>query len=69
MSDSAKAFIVVLDEDLNEESAEETRKALLHFRGVIQVKPHVHDISDVIAMDRARHKMATSIYEFLRDWK
>ena len=29
MSDSAKAFIVVLKDDESEESAEETRKALL----------------------------------------
>ena len=69
MSDRAKAFIVVLDEDLSEESAEETRKAFLHFRGVIEVSPHVHDIADVIAMDRARHKLSTAVYEFLRDWK
>jgi hypothetical protein len=69
MSDSAKAFVVVLDEDLSEENSEQTKKALLHFRGVISVEPHVHDIADVIAEARARHKLATSIYEFLRDWK
>ena len=69
MSDSAKAFIVVLKDDESEESAEETRKALLHFRGVIEVRPHVHNIADVIAMERARHKLSTSVYEFLRDWK
>jgi hypothetical protein len=69
MSDSAKAYIVVLDEDESEESSEQTRKALLHFRGVIDVKPHVHDIADVIAMSRAKQKMATEIYEFLSNWK
>ena len=69
MSDHTKAFIVVLDGDLSEEHAEQTKNALLHFRGVIKVESHVHDIADVIAEARAKHKMATSIYEFIRDWK
>jgi hypothetical protein len=69
MSDHTKAFTVILDEDLSEESAEETRKALLHFRGVIEVEPHIHDIQDVIAVSRARHKLANAIYEFLKEWK
>jgi hypothetical protein len=69
MSDRAKAFIVVLDSDLSEEESETTRQALLHFRGVINVKPHIHDIADVIAQDRAKYKLSTAIYEFLRDWK
>lgn len=69
MSDSAKGFIVVLDEDINEESTQATCEALKHFRGVISVEPHVHDIQDVIASARARHRMAEEIYEFMRNWK
>jgi hypothetical protein len=67
--DGSQVYKSLLKDDESEESAEETRKALLHFRGVIEVRPHVHDIADVIAMDRARHKLSTSVYEFLRDWK
>lgn len=69
MSDSTKAFIVILDEDLSEEVSQQTQQALMHLRGVIGVKPHVHDIADVIAASRARHRLAESVYEFMRDWK
>jgi hypothetical protein len=69
MSDRAKALIVVLDSDLSEEDTQATCEALKHFRGVIEVVPHIHDIGDVIAESRAQHKMATKIYEFLKNWR
>jgi hypothetical protein len=69
MSDSTKAFLVILDEDLSEESSQQTQQALLHLRGVIRVEPHVHDVADLIAASRARHRLAEAIYEFLKDWK
>ena len=69
MSDRAKAFVVVLEEDLSEEESEATCQALRHFRGVIGVEPHIHDIGDVVAEMRARQKLATAMYGFLKDWK
>lgn len=69
MSDHTKAFVVILKDDLNDEQCAATCEALKHFRGVIGVEPHIHDIDDVIAEARARHKMASAIYEFLNNWK
>jgi hypothetical protein len=69
LSDSTKAFVVVLDEDLSEESSKAAVEALKHFRGVIDVTPHISDINDLIAESRARHKLAMKLYQWLKEWK
>jgi hypothetical protein len=69
VSDSTKAFIVVLDQDLSEEAMQATCDALKHFRGVISVSPYINNIADVIAASRARHRLAESVYEFMKNWK
>ena len=57
MADHYNAFIVILEGDIRDENAEPLINAIKQLRGVLEVQPHVGDMSDAIATARVKSEM------------
>lgn len=53
MTDHISGFIVVLDRDYREDDVERILDAIRMIRGVTSVVPHVSEVADMIAQERA----------------
>jgi len=61
MTDRINAFVVVLENDLRADEADETVIALRQIKGVLSVEAHVGGINDVIAESRVRMDLVTKL--------
>ena len=61
MTDRINAFVVVLDKDVCEADAKAWAAVLMMLKGVISVEPHVVDITDHIALTRARQQLGSEL--------
>ena len=61
MTDRINAFVVVLDKDVRDDDAEAWIAAMMMLKGVISVKPNVVDITDHIALTRARQQLGSEL--------
>lgn len=66
MTDRHAGYIVVLDEDLREDDAEQLITALKMLRGVTSVEPVTADINLTLATQRVRHEYRGKIFDFLQ---
>jgi len=65
MTDRINAFLVVLDEELREDDAENTITALKQIKGVIGVEKAVENSSLMIAKMQIRNEMTAKLLEVL----
>ena len=56
MTDRYNAFVVILDRDIRDEDAKPILEAIRMIKCVLSVEPHINDVSDHVAMSRARDK-------------
>ena len=54
MTNRISSFLVVLDEDISEEEANQVLAVLRMLKGVISVTPNVVDVQDMVARERVR---------------
>lgn len=66
MSDRYFALTVALDKDMKDEDAEAIIEAIRMIRGVLSVEPHVADIVNWTATERARSHLIGRILEVLK---
>lgn len=66
MTDRYSSVTVVFERDIRSDDAEQLLSAISMLKGVQSVTPHVRDLSEHIAEERARHKLVTQIYDILR---
>ena len=59
------AFIVILEEDINDEDAEQTISAIKQIKGVLSVEPHDRDINETIAEMRVRTDISKKLFDVL----
>lgn len=67
MTDRLNAFVVILEKDLRTDDAEDTLNAIRQIKGVLDVKPRVREIEDMVAYARARHDLHMKLYDALKD--
>lgn len=67
MTDRFNAFVVTLDRDMREDDAQVLIQAIRQLRGVLTVVPHLSDISDVIATQRAQTRLREKLLSVLTD--
>jgi hypothetical protein len=65
MSNRYSSVVVIFEDDISEEYAELLVNALRCFKGVLDVKPKVADMTDLIAESRAAHEVRQKVYEAL----
>ena len=66
MTDRYNAFIVVLENDIRDDDAEATIKAIEQIKGVIRVTPYISDLTETIAESRVKHELFNKIFEILK---
>lgn len=66
MTDRYDSFVVVLERDIREDDAKETINAIKQIKGVLNVVPHINDISTHIAELRVRSEFLGKILEVLK---
>lgn len=69
MADHYNAFIVILEGDIRDENAEPLINAIKQLRGVLEVKPHVVDSSDIIANVRVKSELMKKWWDILDGMK
>ena len=67
MTDRIKGFVVVLKEDLREDDAEATLKAIEMVKGVIKVTPVMSDAHDYIIRQQVKQEFREKIYALALD--
>lgn len=65
MSDKMNALIVILDEDTRLEGIQPTIDAIKQLRGVIDVQTNVSDITQTIAVSRAKQELSEKLWKAL----
>lgn len=65
MTDRINALTIVLEDDYRDDDMQALMAAIKQFRGILSVVPHVRDISDLVARERAAHDIKRRIYEAL----
>jgi len=67
MTDRHAGFIVVLENDIREDDAQATIKAIMQIKGVLNVAPIVADPMLEIAKTRAKIQIAEGIHKLLME--
>ena len=67
MTNRVNAFIVVLQNNVREDDIQETRLALQMIKGVVDVKPNIATVDDLIAEVRVKREIFNKILDFLKD--
>lgn len=67
MTDRINALTVVLDHDYRDDDIEVVIQCIQLLRGVISVTPNITDISDHIALARAKQELREKLYKALED--
>lgn len=65
MTDRIHSLTVVLENDIRIDDAEALINAIRQMRRVIAVEPNVSDVSDMVAISRARNELTGKIWEAL----
>jgi hypothetical protein len=65
MTDRINAITVVLERDAREDDVEVILNAIRLIRGVLSVTPHVAQLQDHIAQERAQHALRAKLREVL----
>lgn len=65
MTERVIAFVVVLEDTIRSDDAEDVVRLLKHLRGVSSVRPVPEDMSSVIARDRAAFAVREDILRVL----
>lgn len=66
MTDRYNAFVVVLENDLRDDDADEIVKAITLLRGVLAVTPHIADMATTIAEVRVKNDVRQKLFDVLR---
>ena len=61
MTDRYFALAVILENDIRSDDAQPIIEAIKMVKGVLSVKPHVTDMSTLMAEERARHELGARI--------
>jgi hypothetical protein len=61
MTDRIHALTVILDQDYRDDDVQSIIQAIQMTKGVLDVKMHVTDISDLTARERVKHEMQMKI--------
>lgn len=69
MSDKINGFIVVLDKELVDISAQKTIDAIKQIKGVIKVTPNVVDARDHIAEAKVKQELINKLFGLLTEEK
>jgi hypothetical protein len=69
MSDRYNYLTVFLEKDLKDEEAQPLMEAIKRFRGVLDVKPSVSDVNDVLAETRVRNELTQKLWHILHPEK
>lgn len=69
MSDKINGFIVVLDKELSDISAQKTIDAIKQIKGVIKVTPNVVDARDHIAEAKVKQELINKLFGLLTEEK
>lgn len=67
MTNRVNAFIVVLEDNVREDDIQETRLALQMIKGVVDVKPNIATVDNLIAETRVKREILNKILDFLKD--
>lgn len=65
MTDRINAITVVLDKDVRIDDAEGLLTAIRQLRGVLSAEPHVSDVRDHMAQERARNELREKLWDAL----
>ena len=65
MTDRIHSLTVVLEEDMRDDDCEDLISAINMFQGVLSVKPHVANISDHMAEERAKRELSRKLWSVL----
>ena len=65
MSASIERFVVVLEQDLSEEAAEQVAQAIRQLRGVLSVESGPVDLMTIVGRRRAEQKLGKAVWDFL----
>ena len=66
MSDRYVGFVVVLEEPLKDEDAEEIRNAISMIKGVVSVSLMVADLGYYAAREQIRHELIQELWDVLK---
>lgn len=69
MSHKVNALTIVLRDDISMEYAEEIKKAVMLFDGVIDASVNISSIDEHIARLRATSEMRSRLIEFIKELK
>lgn len=67
MTDRLNSFIVVLEQDIREDDAQETLIALRNIKGVLDVKPNTTEVNTIIYESRIKTKYRLKLFKALED--
>ncbi len=67
MTDRLNGVLVIFDRDIREDDAEAVINAIRCLKYVLRVKPNVSNITDTIALTRARAELQAKLWKALED--
>lgn len=67
MTDRHDGYLVILEDSIREDDAEELVKLLRNIRGVLTVKPVVGGLELMMATERARSDLETKLWKVLHE--
>lgn len=66
MTDRFNTLTVVLEKDMREDDAKALLSAISQLRGVLSVSGNVADLTEYMAVERARHELGQKLWDVLR---
>lgn len=67
MTDRHRGYVVVLEQNVRSDDAQEIINALKMVKGVLTVKPIINDANDEINEARAKYEVRTKVYLALKE--
>jgi len=65
MTDRIHSLTVVLEKDMRDDDCESIINAINMIRGVLSVKPHISNIYDHMAKERAKDELGKKLWDVL----
>lgn len=66
MTDRIKGYVVVLEENIREDDAEEITKAIGLIKGVLTVTPVKSGVEDIFIQERVRRDLLHKVFDLIK---
>lgn len=67
MTDRVNSFVVILENDIREDDAQEIKSALGMVKGVIRVEENVATVGDLISAHRVKQELSEKLFRVLNE--